>query len=136
MQLQTSKKNIKTGFNMASMTDIIFLLLLFFLLTSTYITSESISINIPQSNYSKQNVYPISLTITKDLTYFLEKEEVPYESLEKKIKEKIKEKIKPTLALRIDKNLPIQNMIQIASLTHKLRMKMAIITVPEIPSTL
>ena len=65
------KNKIDTAFSMSSMTDIIFLLLIFFMLTSNFITPSGLPVNLPSSKSSTIVLQKISVTITKDLRYYI-----------------------------------------------------------------
>ncbi len=128
MNLKPSRSAIKTGFNMASMTDVIFLLLLFFLLTSSYITPNSLLVHLPHSKYAKKQTHEINVTITKNLEFFIEKEKIAVQDLFTKIQAKIKKDIENTIALHMDRDIAVQNMVDVAEVATKLQAKIVIIT--------
>ena len=71
MAIQTRNKR-KTDFSMASMSDIVFLLLIFFMLTSTLVAPNAIKLLLPQSNSRTIETPPkITISINKDLNFFL-----------------------------------------------------------------
>ncbi len=64
-----SKNKVDPAFSMSSMTDIIFLLLIFFMLTSSFITPSGLPVNLPSSETSDIILQEVSVTVTKDLKY-------------------------------------------------------------------
>ena len=70
-----------------SLNDIMFFLLLFFLIVSTLANPNVIKLMLPSSKQSEQtSKKPISISVTKDLRYYVEKKEVPFEELEPTLK--------------------------------------------------
>ena len=70
MNLQTRNK-VDPAFNMSSMTDLIFLLLIFFMLTSSFITPSGLPVSLPSSKASTIEVQKVSVTITKELKFYV-----------------------------------------------------------------
>src|SRR5688572_6634051 len=66
-----SKNKVEAAFSMSSMTDIIFLLLIFFMLTSSFITPSGLPVSLPSSKSSTIVMQKVSVTITPDLQYFV-----------------------------------------------------------------
>ncbi len=76
-----SRNKVDASFNMSSMTDIVFLLLIFFMLTSSTITPMGKKVELPNSNQSQIDSQKLVITITKDLIYQVQGEDVPFEDL-------------------------------------------------------
>ncbi|MFN7791899.1 MAG: ExbD/TolR family protein, partial [Cyclobacteriaceae bacterium] len=85
MNLQKRNK-VDSAFNMASMTDLIFLLLIFFMLTSSFVTPSGLPVNLPTSKASTIEVQKVSVTVTKDLQYFINEKKVTRNSIETELK--------------------------------------------------
>ena len=66
-----SKHKIDSSFSMSGMTDVIFLLLIFFMLTSSFITPSGLPVSLPSAKKSKIVMQKVSVTITEDLKYYL-----------------------------------------------------------------
>ena len=75
MKLKANNK-INPLFSMSSMTDIIFLLLIFFMLTASFVTPSGLPVNLPSSKSSTIVIQKVSVTITKDLKYFVNEKEI------------------------------------------------------------
>ena len=79
------RNKVSAEFSMASMTDIIFLLLLFFLLSATVITSNAIEIILPKAGSQTTKKQVVSITATTDGRYYIDKEQVNYSDIEPRL---------------------------------------------------
>ena len=86
MNLRSTNK-INSTFSMSSMTDIIFLLLIFFMLTASFVTPSGLPVNLPSSKSSTISIQKVSVTITKDLKYFVNDKESDENLLEAHIRD-------------------------------------------------
>lgn len=113
----------------ASLNDIMFFLMLFFLIVSTLLNPSMIKVSLPNSQNS-QSIHQkeINLTITKDLKYFVNNNLVPYEDLESQLRKELKLNSDAFIILRMDNILTIQKLVDVLSLGNKLNTKMTIAT--------
>ena len=88
MAIQARNK-ISTSFNMSSMTDIVFLLLIFFMVTSTQIAPNGLQVTLPQSSSQVKLIPHVSVSITKDMQYAVNKEPVDFANLEARLKQEL-----------------------------------------------
>jgi biopolymer transport protein ExbD len=106
-----------------------FFLLLFFLIVSTLVNPSVIKLLLPKSppaqTISKQQ---ISLSVTEDKKYYLNNKEVPLENLEPEILSSIKSITDPTIVLRIDNALTIQDLVDVLQIGNKIKVKMVLAT--------
>jgi biopolymer transport protein ExbD len=114
----------------ASLNDIMFFLLLFFLIISTMVNPSVIKLLLPKASNSEQTVtkQSINLAITKDLKYYLEDEEIPIEKLEIKLKILMNRAKETTIILRADNNITLQPVVDIIDLGNKLKIKVILAT--------
>ena len=89
MNLNTKHK-VVTTFSMSSMTDVIFLLLIFFMLTASFITPSGLPVNLPTSKSSNIVMQKVSVTITSDLTYHVNDRAVPHAQIERVLTQELK----------------------------------------------
>jgi len=112
-----------------SLNDIMFFLLLFFLIVSTVANPNVVKIFLPKASatdvLSKKQ---ISLTVTADKRYYIDKREYPFDQLEPAIIEETKNVVEPTIVLRLDKSLLIQDLIDVMSIGAKNKIKMVLAT--------
>jgi len=119
------KPEVATG----SLNDIMFFLLLFFLLVATFANPNVIKLLLPKSA-SNQTIdkKQITLSITKEKNYFIDKDPIPFNKLEGSLKV-IKQKISDvTIVLRTDNTLTIQDLIDVLAIGNKLQIKMILAT--------
>lgn len=104
-------------------------MLLFFLIIATVVNPNVIKILLPKSDSNQTlSKKQISLTITADKTYFLDKEPVSFQQLEPKLMEATKGITDPTVVLRLDRNLTMQDLVDVMSLGSRLKIKMVLAT--------
>ena len=112
-----------------SLNDIMFFLLLFFLIVSTLANPNVIKLMLPSSKQSEQtSKKPISISVTKDLRYYVEKKEVPFEELEPTLKSFIENAPDLTVVLRLDQGLMVQDMVNVLQIGVNLKVKMVLAT--------
>ena len=121
------KNKVNPSFSMASMTDIIFLLLIF-LLISTHYHSKAIPVDLPLSTNEKTISNPINVTMTAQLEYYVEENKIPFHQLHNVLQAKLIESEHKAIVLHIDKGLSIANMVQIADIAIQLGASFSIAT--------
>ncbi|MEO5570969.1 MAG: biopolymer transporter ExbD [Bacteroidia bacterium] len=113
----------------ASLSDIMFFLLLFFLITSTLATPNVLKLLLPNSKTSSQSIkHPIVISVTGDLQYAVNNTPVPMEQLEPTIKGIIGTQTDPTALLKIDKTVQLQNLVQLLDIGNRNKIKMVLAT--------
>ncbi|MDD4646040.1 MAG: biopolymer transporter ExbD [Bacteroidales bacterium] len=112
-----------------SLNDIMFFLMLFFIIASTLLNPSMIKVTLPNSQNS-QSIHQkeIHLTITKDLRYYVNNTEVQYANLEAQLKSELDQNPGAFVILRMDNVLTVQKLVDILSLGNKLNTKMTIAT--------
>jgi biopolymer transport protein ExbD len=126
-----SRNKVEVSYSVAGMTDIIFLLLMFFMLTSTMIAPNAIKLLLPQSN-SQTPTRPITtISITKDIDYFLEKVPVDINQLEFRLQQKIGTNPDPVIAIHADKSVPIEFIVEVMNIAKRNNYKVILATSPE-----
>jgi len=129
MALKPSNKR-DPNFSMSSLTDIIFLLLIFFMLTSTFVTPNALNLTLPSSN-SKSTAKPkVSVSITKGMEYYVNAERVSFDNLEQKLGEMLKDEEDPTVFLNAEKSVAIEKVVEIMNIANNMKIKMVLSTNP------
>ena len=114
---------------MASMNDIMFFLMLFFLIISTMANPNVIKLMLPKANSSEQIAkQPITLSVKEDKTYYLNTTQVPLEGLENALSAALASNEDKTVVLRVAQNLTVQDLVDVMSLGAKLKLKMVLST--------
>lgn len=127
----SSKNKVDPNFNMSSMTDMIFLLLVFFMLTSNFVTPSGLPISVPTSKAATKVMPKINVSITKNLTYHVNEVQVPLDFLEAELAEQLRGAEEGVVVLQVDKDVPVQHLVTVAGIATKLKAKVSIAAKPE-----
>ncbi|MBI4930061.1 MAG: biopolymer transporter ExbD [Bacteroidetes bacterium] len=114
-----------------SLNDIMFFLLIFFLIVSTLANPSVIKINLPNSKANQTiETKPIALVVTKDLQYYLNNKQVDVMNLESELVAAISLMKEPTVILKVDNGLTVQDLVNVMQIGAKLKVKMVLGTKP------
>jgi biopolymer transport protein ExbD len=113
------RNKVSAEFSMSSMTDIVFLLLVFFMLTSPTITPEALDLILPKAKGKTSNKQNASVSITKDGAYYVNKERVSEQSIESELKKVFAGQEKPVLILRAEEGVPIEDAVFVMDIANK-----------------
>lgn len=128
MALQTKNK-IESVFSMSSMTDVIFLLLIFFMLTSSFVTPSGLPVNLPSSDTSDIIMQEVTVTITKDLRYSVNEKVISREEIKNVLTTLLKDK-QGQVVLHIDKDVPVEYLVEVGGIAASLKANVSVATKP------
>lgn len=122
------RHKIDATFSMASMTDVIFLLLIFFMITSTIVFPNSIKVNLPQSNQQAAAKPLTRVTIDENLNYYIAfgneaAQPVTYDQLVQKLAETPQHDTERFVALYADETVPYREIVKILNIANDNRLK-------------
>jgi biopolymer transport protein ExbD len=119
------KPEVATG----SLNDIMFFLLLFFLLVATFANPNVIKLLLPKATSTQTlDKKQITLSITKDKEYYIDKKMVAFTQLESELSQIKKNISDVTIVLRTDNSLTIQDLVEVLEIGNKLQIKMILAT--------
>lgn len=126
---------IETSFNMASMTDVIFLLLIFFMITSTFVVPNAIQVLLPRSQQQVQAKPITRLTIDKNLNYYVananERErQVTFEEITPFLQSVYSVEPNIFVALYADENVPYREIVRVLDIANQNQFRMVLMTRP------
>ncbi|MGO3237958.1 MAG: ExbD/TolR family protein [Psychroflexus halocasei] len=124
------RNKVSPEFSMSSMTDIVFLLLIFFMLTSPVITPEALDLILPKAKGKSTNKQNVSVSITKDLEYSVDGEKVAFERLESALKSKLADVENPTVILRAEKDIILQKAVDVMMIANENQYKLILAVKP------
>ena len=124
------RNKVSPEFSMSSMTDIVFLLLVFFLLTSPAITPDALDLILPKAKGKSTNVQKASVSITKDGAYYVNKERVSEYSIETELKAALAGQEEPTIILRAEEGVPIEDAVFVMDIANKNNFKVVLAVRP------
>lgn len=125
-------KHFKPEVSTSSLNDIMFFLLLFFLIVSTLSNPNVIKLLLPSSkaaqNITKQQ---ITISVTEEKLYYIDNKQVSLEQIESILKTRIKNIQEPTVVLRFAYNLKVQDLVDVLEIGTRLKVKMVLATTKE-----
>ena len=113
------RNKINPNFNMSSMTDIVFLLLIFFMITSTLVTTSALDILLPKASGKTENRKSVSVSITKNLNFYIDNKKVNESKLEQDLLSILSKKESPTIVLRAEEGVPIEKAVKIMDIANR-----------------
>ncbi len=126
------KNRVNAEFSMASMTDIIFLLLIFFMITSSAISQSAIDVKLPKATLTTTSVQdPAVVSIKADGQYFVNDREIAREELEPYLVDVLKDEEKPTFTIRADEDTRHKDVVFVMEIAEKHHYNLAIATTQE-----
>lgn len=119
-----SRNKIDPSFSMSSMTDIVFLLLIFFMLTSTLVTVNAIDVLLPKAGGKTENNAAVAVSISSDALFYIDKTNVLETELETEILKSVGADKKKTIIIRGDKEVAYENVMKVIDIANKNKLKM------------
>lgn len=124
------RNKVSPEFSMSSMTDIVFLLLVFFLLTSPSITPEALDLILPKASGKSSNVQNASVSISKDGLFFVNAKEVEETDLENQIQQVMEGNEDPTIMLRADGEIALNKAVKVMDIANRNKFKIILAVKP------
>ena len=124
------RNKITPEFNMSSMTDIVFLLLIFFMIASTLVTTNAIDILLPTASGKTENKKSISVSIQKDLVFYIDQKKVEVQNLESELLKLLQNETAPTLVLRAEKSVPVDYVVKVMDIANRNKYKIILAVNP------
>ena len=125
-----SRSKVSAEFSMSSMTDLVFLLLIFFMLTSTLVTSSALDVILPKSKAQSVNKAQITVTITPELEVSVNEDVIPVDQVEARILALANGDPASVIILRADESVPTGETVRIMDMAYRNRLKMVLATDP------
>ena len=124
----SSRNKVSVQFSMSGMTDIVFLLLIFFMITSTLIAPNALKLLLPQSKHQTTANPITTVSITRDARFYIETKRVSVAQLESELYKRLKDEHEPTIALHVDENVPMKVVIKVMNIAKDNRYKLILAT--------
>jgi len=125
------RNKVTPEFNMSSMTDIVFLLLIFFMLASTLVTTNAIDIILPKASGKTENKKSVAVSINKNLTYYIDQKVVGESILESALIALLSKETTPTIVLRAEKSVPVENVVKVMDIANRNKFKVILAVSPK-----
>ncbi|WP_430819277.1 ExbD/TolR family protein [Carboxylicivirga caseinilyticus] len=123
------RSKVESGFSMSSMTDIVFLLLIFFMITSTLVTPvANKNLSLPKSDHQVSAKPNTTISVTADQEYFVQGEKVSFWQIEKKLQEILADSPEMYVALHVDETVPFSVVGKIRDIAIRNKYKLILAT--------
>jgi biopolymer transport protein ExbD len=124
-------KRANADFNMSSMTDVVFLLLIFFMATSTLINPNALKLLLPKSTNQTSNTPAAVVSIDRRLTFYLNQKVTPFSQLESRLVALLKDSDEPCISIEAEKSVPIEQIVRVMNIAKTYGYKAILATDPE-----
>ena len=124
------RNKVNPNFNMSSMTDIVFLLLIFFMLTSTLVSPNALKLLLPSSKAKTLEKQTISISINKDIHFYINENRVDENNLEQEIGNLVKGTEEPAIILHADKTVDIEHAVTVMDIAYRNKYKIVLAVKP------
>lgn len=127
----TQRNKISINFSSVGMTDVVFNLLIFFMLTSTLVHPTALKLLLPKGSSQTSAKPQTTVSVTSDLKYYVETQPVTIDELESVLKQKLGASPDTYISLHADKTVPFDNVVQVLNIAQKNNYKLIIATSPK-----
>ncbi|UYZ60252.1 ExbD/TolR family protein [Hymenobacter latericus] len=126
------RRKLSSHVETSSMNDIMFFLMLFFLIVSTMVNPNVIKLMLPNARSGKQAMkQPITVSVDANGQYFIDRKPVSAPELEQELATRVQGLETPTAVLRVDKSLNVQKLVDILEIGNRLKIRMVMATAAE-----
>lgn len=115
----------------ASQTDLVFLLLLFLMISTTLINPNALKLLLPKSSNMNKEKPITTISITADLQYYIETEQVPFSEVAPRLKTRLAGQEDPTVSLHCDRSVPVEEVVKVMNIARDNKYKLVLATAPE-----
>ena len=123
-----SRSKIDPTFSMSSMTDVVFLLLIFFMVTSTLVHPTALKLLLPQSQNQTAAKPLTTVSITRDIKFFVEERQVSFNQIEPLLREKVGQNPETYISLHVDENVPMREVVRVMNIAKRNKYKLILAT--------
>jgi biopolymer transport protein ExbD len=127
----STKNKVSVNFSSAGMSDIVFLLLLFFMLTSTLVHPTALKLLLPKGTTQTSARPMTTVSISKDLQYYIEEQPVSLENLEAALQAKVGSNPEIYVSVHADRSVPIEYVVNVMNIAVKNQYKLILATTPK-----
>jgi len=126
----TTRNKISASFSMSGMTDIVFLLLLFFMITSTMIHPNALKLLLPKSSNQVSAKPQTTVSIDEKLNFYVEREKIPFSQIESYLQIKLNDfpEEERWLAIHAHKSVPIDEVVKVMNIAKNNKYRVILAT--------
>jgi biopolymer transport protein ExbD len=127
----SSRNKVSVNFSSTGMTDVVFNLLIFFMLTSTLVHPTALKLLLPKGTTQTSAKPQTTVSITRDQKYYVELQPVTLEDLENVLKQKLGSNPETFISLHADKSVPFESVVAVLNIAQANNYKLIIATTPK-----
>jgi biopolymer transport protein ExbD len=127
----SARNKVSVNFSSVGMTDVVFNLLIFFMLTSTLVHPNALKLQLPKGTVQTSAKPQTTVSITSDLKLYVEQQQINFDDLESILKQKLGSKPETFISLHADKSVPFENVVKVLNIAQKNNYKLIIATSPK-----
>ena len=124
-----NRNKVSPDFSMSSMTDIVFLLLIFFMLTAS--TPNALDLLLPKAKGKSTNTQNVSISIKKNENYYVDNKQIDVGQIENTMRNLLKDKENPTILLRVEETVPIEKAVFVMDIANRNKFKVILAVRPK-----
>ncbi|CAM3978885.1 biopolymer transporter ExbD [Flavobacterium antarcticum] len=125
------RNKVTPEFNMSSMTDIVFLLLIFFMITSTMVTTNALDLVLPKAKGKTDSNKNIQVSINKELEMYIDKDQVPEAEIESRLLSIMGDDRSKSVVLRAEEGVPIEKAVYVLDIANRNQIKVVLAVRPK-----
>ncbi|MCC6279709.1 MAG: biopolymer transporter ExbD [Saprospiraceae bacterium] len=129
------RNRVEPEFSLAAMIDVIFLLLMFFMLTSNVVTPNALNLQLPSSTSKTMASPSLSVSVRKEGSFYIDRTPVTEANLESSLRARIRaagdDPAKTTISVNAEVGAPIEYVVTILDVANKLKLKTILRTDPK-----
>lgn len=126
-----SRNKVSASFSMSSMTDLVFLLLIFFIIVSTLVSPYSLPVDLPVSSNKSKDKQNIALRIDRELTYSVNNDIIDPLALEAELAGRLAGTDKPSIVFHVDQSVPTGETVKVLDIAKRNQWKIVLATKPK-----
>jgi biopolymer transport protein ExbD len=127
----SQRNKISINFSSVGMTDVVFNLLIFFMLTSTLVHPSALKLLLPKGSNQTSAKPQTTVSIPSDQLYYVEKQQVSIDDLEAVLKQKLGSNPDTYISLHADKTVPFESVVKVLNIAQSNNYKLIIATTPK-----
>jgi biopolymer transport protein ExbD len=127
----SQRNKISVNFSSVGMTDVVFNLLIFFMLTSTLVHPTALKLLLPKGSTQTSAKPQTTVSITADQRYYVEQQPVTLAQLEAVLKQKLGSAPETYISLHADKTVPFESVVEVLNIAQANNYKLIIATTPK-----
>ena len=124
-----NRNKVSPEFSMSSMTDIVFLLLIFFMLTAS--TPNALDLLLPKAKGKSTNTQHIAVSIKKNENYYVNNRQTAEGNIEGELRKLLADKENPTVLLRVEETVPIEKAVLVMDIANRNKFKVILAVRPK-----